>query len=60
MADDEYAKLKSAVKIGKTIKNAEIYDARPGWDMIMLSNPNADAVAFIGTDAMTKKVRIGF
>lgn len=56
---DRYEKLKKSLKSSNGISGVEIYD-RPGWDMIKLSLPEKDSVAFIGTEEMTKKVRFEF
>lgn len=59
LKDSDYANLKESLKNGAVIKGAEIYN-RPGWDMIQLSVPEIDCVAYVGTDAMTQKVRVRF
>ena len=59
LGDNEYTSLKASLTSGKVINGAHIYD-RPGWDMIELADPNISSVAYIGTGAMTKKLRVRF
>jgi hypothetical protein len=55
--DEEYMHLKNALLAGKNINGAKVFD-RPDLDMIELSNPDIDALAYLSTVAMTEKVRI--
>jgi len=45
---EKYAKLKQSLHEGKVIKGARILPNRPDLDLIELSDPNIDAVGFIG------------
>lgn len=47
----EYSELKSSLAAGKKIKGASIFD-RPDLDLVRLSNPSVDAVAFAGPHKM--------
>lgn len=58
MERDEYIDFKRSVKAGK-VKGAEIYD-RPGWDAVMITNPNINSAAFVMTKPSTEKVRVMF
>lgn len=55
--DDRYLELKEALQNGSQVNGAKIFD-RPDLDMIELSDPDIDALAYISTRAMTEKVRI--
>ena len=59
LSDEAYASLKASIVKGTIIKGAQIYD-RPGWDMIELADPSIGSVAYIGTDLMTKRLRVRF
>ncbi len=48
MASEKYAALKQSLQEGKVINGARILPNRPDLDLIELSNPNIDAVGFIG------------
>lgn len=45
---ENYAKLKQTLLNGKVIKGARILPNRPDLDLIELSDPNIDALGFIG------------
>ena len=57
IGDDEYKKLKDALQKGIQLNGAKVFD-RPDLDMIELSNPDIDALAYVSTKAMTEKVRV--
>ena len=57
VSSEEYEHLKDALLSGVNINGAKVFD-RPDLDMIELSNPDIDALAYLSTEAMTKKVRI--
>jgi len=54
---DEYLKLKESLQNGTKIKGARIFD-RSDLDMIELSDPDNDTLAYVSTHQMTEKVRI--
>ena len=45
---EKYAQLKQSLHEGKIIKGAKILPNRPDLDLIELSDPNIDALGFIG------------
>ncbi|HEV7423910.1 MAG TPA: hypothetical protein VGO21_01845 [Candidatus Paceibacterota bacterium] len=55
--DEEYIKLKKSLSSGAEVNGAKIFD-RPDLDMVELSDPDIDALAYISTRAMTEKVRV--
>lgn len=55
--DEKYAELKKSLSSGADINGAKVFD-RPDLDMIELSEPDIDALAYISTRAMTEKVRV--
>ncbi|MCR4327946.1 MAG: hypothetical protein NUV53_00305 [Patescibacteria group bacterium] len=55
--DEKYTELKKSLQSGSQINGAKIFD-RPDLDMVELSDPDTDALAYISTRAMTKKVRV--
>ena len=55
--DEKYIELKKSLQSGSQINGAKIFD-RPDLDMIELSDPDCDALAYISTRAMTEKVRV--
>jgi len=55
--NEKYIELKKSLEKGEEINGAKVFD-RPDLDMIELSNPDIDALAYISTKAMTEKVRI--
>ncbi len=55
--DQGYAELKKSLQNGSVINGAKVFD-RPDLDMVELSNPDIDALAYISTIAMTEKVRV--
>lgn len=55
--DEKYIELKRLLQGGLQIKGGRIFD-RPDLDMIELSDPDIDALAYISTKAMTEKVRV--
>ncbi len=55
--DEKYIELKKLLQDGLQINGGKIFD-RPDLDMIELSDPDVDALAYISTKAMTEKVRI--
>jgi hypothetical protein len=57
LGDKEYTQLKNKISEGVEINGAKIFD-RPDLDMIELSDPDIDALAYISTKAMTEKVRV--
>lgn len=59
LSDDEFAKLVTEMKNGKTLKPARLYD-QSGEPMIELSNPESSVLAYVSTETMTKKVRTKF
>lgn len=56
-SDERYGLLKRSLLQGARFNGAKIFD-RPDLDMIELSNPDIDALAYVSTKAMTEKVRI--
>lgn len=57
LEDEKYDELKKSLSTGAEINGAKIFD-RPDLDMIELSNPDIDALAYISTRTMTEKVRV--
>ena len=55
--DEKYIELKESLQKGSQINGAKIFD-RPDLDMIELSNPDIDGLAYVSTRAMTEKVRV--
>ncbi len=55
--DDEYSMLKKALQDGSSVNGARVFD-RPDLDMIELSDPDIDTLAYVSTKAMTEKVRV--
>ncbi len=53
----EYSELKSSLLGGTKIKGMEILD-RPDLDLIRLSDPDIDALSFIGTEYMVGNVKV--
>jgi len=53
----EYAKLKTSLLGGATIKGARLFK-RPDLDMIELYDPDIDALAYVSAKMMTEKVRV--
>ena len=56
LEDEKYAELKDVLPNSKFIK-VRIFE-RPDLDMVELSNPDIDALAYISNKAMTEKVRV--
>lgn len=57
IGDKEYVELKESLQKGSQINGAKVFD-RPDLDMVELSDPDIDALAYVSTQAMTKKVRV--
>ena len=57
IGDKEYTELKKSLQKGSQINGAKIFD-RPDLDMVELSDPDIDALAYVSTRAMTEKVRV--
>jgi len=57
IGDKEYSELKESLQKGSQINGAKIFD-RPDLDMVELSDPDTDALAYVSTRAMTEKVRV--
>ena len=55
--DEKYIELKESLQKGSQINGAKIFD-RPDLDMVELSDPDIDALAYVSTRAMTEKVRV--
>lgn len=55
--EKEYRELKDSLLRGREIKGTKIFD-RPNLDLIELSDPNIDAIAFVGTKDMAENVKI--
>ena len=55
--DEKYIELKKSLQNGSQVNGAKIFD-RPDLDMVELSDPDTDALAYISTRAMTEKVRV--
>ena len=55
--DGKYAELKKSLQNSSQINGAKIFD-RPDLDMVELSDPDIDALAYVSTRAMTEKVRV--
>ena len=53
----KYAELKKSLLDGAKIRGARVFD-RPDLDMIELLDPDIDALAYVSTEMMTKKVRV--
>ena len=53
----KYIKLKNLLSNGVEINGAKIFD-RPDLDMIELSNPDIDTLAYVSTKTMTERVRV--
>lgn len=58
MGPTDFGELKQRVRKGE-VPGAEIYE-RPGWDMVQLSNPEIDSVAFVCTREMAEKIKVKF
>ena len=56
LEDESYAGLKNSLPNGKLFK-VRIFE-RPDLDMVELSNPDIDALAYVSNKAMTEKVRV--
>lgn len=54
---EKYAELKKSLMDGKKIRGARIFE-RSDLDMIELYDPDIDALAYVGTDKETEKVRV--
>lgn len=57
LGDQDYAELKKALQSGAQMNGARVFD-RPDLDMVELSDPDSDALAYVSTVAMTEKVRV--
>lgn len=57
LSDEEYSKLKTSLQNGSQVNAARIFD-RPDLDMIELSDPDIDALAYVSNRAMMEKVRV--
>lgn len=57
LSDNKYIELKESLLKGVKITGAKIFD-RPDLDMIELSDPDIDALAYVSTKDMTENVRI--
>lgn len=57
LGNEKYNELKKSLTQGTEINGAKVFD-RPDLDMIELSDPDIDALAYISTEAMTVKVRV--
>ena len=57
IGDKEYIELKKSLQSGSQLNGAKIFD-RPDLDMVELSDPDIDALAYVSTTAMTEKVRV--
>ncbi len=55
--DEKYLELKKSLQTGSQMNGARIFD-RPDLDMVELSNPDVDALAYVSSRAMTEKVRV--
>lgn len=55
--DEKYIDLKKLLQDGLQINGGKIFD-RPDLDMVELSDPDIDVLAYISTKAMTEKVRV--
>jgi hypothetical protein len=53
----KYAELKNSLVSGQEIKGMRIFD-RPGLDLIGLSDPDLDALAYIGVKNMAENVKV--
>lgn len=57
LEDEKYRELKKSLANDTKIDGAKIFD-RPDLDMVELSNPDIDALAYVSNGAMTEKVRV--
>ncbi len=57
LEDEKYTELKKSLSQGAEINGAKVFD-RPDLDMVELSDPDIDALAYISTRKMTEKVRV--
>ncbi len=57
LGPEQYAELKQSLLDGKIISGARIFP-RNDLDMIELHSPDVDALGYVSTNTMTKKVRI--
>jgi len=57
LEDEKYIEFKKSLENGSQVNGAKIFD-RPDLDMVELSDPDIDALAYISTRAMTEKVRV--
>jgi hypothetical protein len=57
LSDEKYGELKKSLLNGAEINGAKIFD-RPDLDMVELSDPDIDALAYVSPRAMTEKVRV--
>lgn len=55
--DKTFSKLRNSLLSGVKIKGMKIFD-RPGLDLIELSDPDIDALSFIGTKNMAENVKV--
>jgi hypothetical protein len=55
--DEHYTELKKSSESSLYINGVKLFD-RPDLDMIELSHPDIDALAYISTKATTEKVRV--
>lgn len=55
--DKKYIELKKSLQSGSQINGVKIFD-RSDLDMIELSDPDIDSLAYVSTQAMTEKVRV--
>jgi hypothetical protein len=55
--DEKYSELKKSLQNGSQIEGAKIFD-RPDLDMVELSDPDIDVLAYVSIRAMTEKVRV--
>lgn len=55
--DEKYIELKKSLQGSSKMNGAKIFD-RPDLDMVELSDPDIDALAYVSPRAMTEKVRI--
>jgi hypothetical protein len=55
--DGKYLEIKKSLENGAEINGAKVFN-RPDLDMVELSDPDIDALAYISTRAMTEKVRV--
>lgn len=57
LSDQKYVELKNSLLNGGKINGTRIFD-RPDLDMVELSDPDLDALAYVSTKAMTERVRV--